>query len=299
MAAASPLAADRISAFLAPGDPNGTSPARSPHGTGVSLRVGARNNNLEVMTAAPAAPAPTSPSPVRIAVPNAAMFTTKVGDSASPKPSAAWARLRGPSDSARKLQRAVHKAVALGRLSKKQARKNYQREFGTAGLSLSLAKKRNALALAVPDDASVASGPHPVLPASSVPYALPRGSSSKRLVERVGASTPDVTGPQRRLLRAGSRVTMVPDYTQPDSTSFRRSTSAKAYYLLEELFTRPRGKTCGLVSFAILQVVLGAVLLTFGDVGNGHGTDFMTSLWQSWTYVAGEGVWEVLFLSFP
>jgi len=107
--------------------------------------------------------------------------------------------------------------------------------------------------------------------------------------QRSGRGNNPGAGAKRRLLRAGSRFTLVPDYTQQHDHGLRRSRTAKAYYMLEELFTRPRGKTFGLVFFAVIQVVLGAVLLTFGDLGDNEGTNFMESLWESWTYVADPG----------
>ena len=61
--------------------------------------------------------------------------------------------------------------------------------------------------------------------------------------------------------------------------------------LLEEAFTKPRGKAVGLCSFAALQVVWGALLLQATDQQSSgeSGAEFSESMWESWTYVADPG----------
>ena len=213
--------------------------------------------------------------------------TAPEGDSktASPAP-----RSVSPSNinpmSLMKLRRAVLKASAYSRLTKKDMRKEYQRNYGHAGLSLSLAKKRGS-SRSLLDQVNASSDEVPAPQRPAHPFA-PRPGAAESPSGRAKRPIP-LSGTQRRLLRANSRMTVVPDFKDKQESPVPQATSrtAKAYYMLEEMFTRPRGKTCGLIFFAILQVVLGAVLLTFGDLGNGNPTDFMLSLWESWTYVAG------------
>lgn len=66
---------------------------------------------------------------------------------------------------------------------------------------------------------------------------------------------------------------------------------ARSLYMMEEVFASTSGKAIGLIVFAMLQILLGAVLLQIGQAGvsGWRSASFLQSLWESWTYVADPG----------
>ena len=128
-----------------------------------------------------------------------------------------------------------------------------------------------------------------------MPLALPSGRGSGVFDESLGSQqmfSSTAVGKSTRshgpgTARRGTETSVVPP-PPPDRT--RRGCCGKLCYKLEESFSNSRGKAVWLSVFAACQVFFGAalLLLTQTDAEGGDDVDFAESLWESWTYVAGE-----------
>ena len=155
--------------------------------------------------------------------------------------------------------------------TRKAFRQEYKQAFGQLGVALKKQPSKRDIKT---------TGTQPGSPQKPV------ATGSTRRGKRRSGTPPVAAGASGAVRQFNSFHDLRKGMEARQTTTDKARCCATCTYRLEEAFTNSRGKAIGLCTFAVLQVVVGAVLL-FSASGIPSEEDFAESVWESWTYVAG------------